>query len=56
MPPSDQPQAAPELVPDVHATILHLFGVHHQCLTFLHNGSNFRLTDISGPVILRIIA
>ena len=43
-------------VPDVHATILHLLGLDHQRLTYLHNGRQFRLTDVSGQVIQRIIA
>ncbi len=43
-------------VPDIHATILHLLGLDHQRLTFLHNGRNFRLTDVSGQVIDKIIA
>lgn len=46
----------PVTVPDVHATILHLLGLDHKRLTYLHNGRNFRLTDVSGNVIDKIIA
>ncbi len=46
----------PVTVPDIHATILHLLGLDHQRLTFLHNGRQFRLTDVSGQVIDKIVA
>jgi len=46
----------PVTVPDVHATILRLLGLDHKRLTYLHNGRNFRLTDVSGSVIDKIIA
>jgi len=36
---------------DLHATILHLMGIDHTRLTFLHNGTNRRLTDVHGHVI-----
>ena len=38
-------------VHDLHATILHLLGIDHEQLTFRHNGSNRRLTDVHGHVI-----
>ncbi len=41
---------------DLHATILHLLGLDHQRLTYPYNGRNFRLTDVSGEVISKIIA
>jgi hypothetical protein len=41
---------------DVHATILALFGLDHTKLTYFHDGREFRLTDVSGEVIRRIIA
>jgi hypothetical protein len=41
-------------VHDVHATILHLLGLNHRRLTFLHNGRRERLTDIAGEVIERV--
>ncbi len=41
---------------DLHATILHLLGIDHEKLTFRHNGSNRRLTDVHGEVIDDILA
>jgi uncharacterized protein (DUF1501 family) len=41
---------------DLHATILHLVGIDHQRLTFRHNGSDRRLTDVHGRVLAEIIA
>ncbi len=43
-------------VHDLHATILHLLGVDHTRLTFLHNGREDRLTDTAGKVIGSILA
>jgi hypothetical protein len=43
-------------VHDLHATILHLLGIDHKRLTFLHNGRAERLTDVAGSVIDRIVA
>ncbi|NNL47200.1 MAG: DUF1501 domain-containing protein, partial [Acidimicrobiia bacterium] len=31
---------------DWHATLLHLLGMDHEKLTFMHNGRPFRLTDV----------
>jgi len=41
---------------DLHATILHLLGLDHERLTYYHNGSNRRLTDVHGHVIDDILA
>jgi hypothetical protein len=41
---------------DLHATILHLLGLDHEKLTFRHNGTNRRLTDVHGEVIHPILA
>ncbi|HTN77568.1 MAG TPA: DUF1501 domain-containing protein [Pirellulaceae bacterium] len=41
---------------DFHATILHLLGLDHEKLTFLHNGINRRLTDVHGEVIRGILS
>ena len=41
---------------DLHATILHLMGIDHEKLTFRHNGSDRRLTDVHGEVIEGILA
>ncbi|SIO67910.1 Protein of unknown function [Singulisphaera sp. GP187] len=40
---------------DLHATILHLLGIDHERLTFRHNGSDRRLTDVHGRVITEIL-
>ncbi len=41
-------------VDDLHATILHLLRLDHQCLTFRYNGREFRLTDVEGKCHTRI--
>jgi hypothetical protein len=41
---------------DWHATLLHLMGLDHEELTFMHNGRPFRLTDVHGEVIRDIFA
>ena len=43
-------------VHDLHATILHQLGIDHTRLTYLHNGRQFRLTDVSGKVLETILA
>jgi len=43
-------------VHDWHATILHLLGLNHEQLTYRYAGRNFRLTDVAGNVIDKIIA
>jgi len=40
---------------DLHATILHLLRIDHEKLTFRHNGSDRRLTDVHGEVIEEIL-
>ena len=42
-------------VHDIHATILHLLGLEHTKLTFTFQGRAFRLTDISGNVIQKLL-
>ncbi|HTG43236.1 MAG TPA: DUF1501 domain-containing protein [Verrucomicrobiae bacterium] len=42
-------------VHDLHATMLHLLGIDHTQLTYFHNGRNFRLTDVAGEVIEKIL-
>jgi uncharacterized protein DUF1501 len=42
-------------VHDLHATILHLLGIDHERLTYRHAGRDFRLTDVYGQVVSRII-
>jgi hypothetical protein len=41
---------------DLHATILHLLGLDHEKLTFYHNGSQRRLTDVHGHVLAEILS
>lgn len=43
-------------VHDLHATILHLFGFDHTKLTYRFQGRDFRLTDIGGRVITKMLA
>jgi hypothetical protein len=43
-------------VNDLHATILHQLGVNHEQLTYRHNGRDFRLTDVAGKVIEKILS
>ena len=40
---------------DLHATILHILGMDHERLTYLYGGRNFRLTDVSGEPVLKIL-
>ncbi len=46
----------PVHVHDVQATILHLLGINHEALTYRHQGRDFRLTDVGGQVITKLIA
>ena len=43
-------------VHDLHATMLHLLGVDHKRLTYKFQGRDFRLTDVRGQVVKRILA
>ncbi len=40
---------------DLHATILHLLGLDHTRLTYRHAGRDFRLTDVHGEVVKKIL-
>jgi len=42
-------------VHDIHATVLHLLGIEHTKLTFTFQGRPFRLTDVSGRVIDKLL-
>ena len=44
------------IIPDFHATILHLLGLDHTKLTYRHAGRDFRLTDVHGNVVKDILA
>ncbi len=41
---------------DLHATILHLFGLDHLKLTYKFQGRDFRLTDVGGKVVRKLLA
>ncbi len=41
---------------DLHATILHLFGIDHERLTFYHNGIQRRLTNVHGEIVKEVLA
>ncbi len=41
---------------DYHATIMRLFGLDHKQLTYRFQGRDFRLTDVGGNVVERLIA
>lgn len=41
---------------DFHATVLHLFGIDHEQLTFYHNGIQRRLTNVHGDVVQEVLA
>jgi len=43
-------------VHDFQATVMHLLGIDHERLTFKFQGRHFRLTDIHGHVVDKIIA
>jgi len=42
-------------VHDLHATILHQMGIEHTKLTYRFQGRDFRLTDVAGNVITKLI-
>ncbi|MDF1746158.1 MAG: DUF1501 domain-containing protein [Gimesia sp.] len=46
----------PVSVHDLHATMLHLLGMDHERLTYRFAGRDYRLTDVHGNVIDKIIA
>jgi hypothetical protein len=39
-----------------NATILHLLGLDHQRLTYYHNGTERRLTDVHRHVLANVLA
>src|SRR5690606_592970 len=42
-------------VHDLHATVLHLLGLNHLELTYRFQGRDFRLTDVHGEVVDKLI-
>ena len=45
----------PVSVHDLHATILHQFGMDHTKLTYRFQGRDFRLTDVHGEVVKKLV-
>ncbi len=45
----------PVSVHDLHATILHQLGIDHTRLTFRFQGRDFRLTDVEGEVVRKML-
>src|SRR5713101_6343032 len=43
-------------VHDLHATLLHLMGLDHEKLTYRHAGRDYRLTDVYGEIVQKILA
>jgi len=43
-------------VHDLHATVLHLLGLDHTKLTYRFQGRDFRLTDVHGEVVNKLLA
>ena len=43
-------------VHDLHATLLHLLGFDHTKLTYRFQGRDFRLTDVHGQVVEKLLA
>jgi hypothetical protein len=46
----------PVSVYDLQATILHLLGIDHTKLTYRFQGRDFRLTDVHGEIVRKILA
>jgi hypothetical protein len=46
----------PVSVYDLQATILHLMGLDHTRLTYRFQGRDFRLTDVHGEVVRKLVA
>ncbi len=43
-------------VHDLHATVLHMLGIDHKKLTFGFQGREFRLTDVYGNLVTKLLA
>jgi hypothetical protein len=43
-------------VHDLHATVLHMLGLDHTKLTYRFQGRDFRLTDVHGEVVSKVLA
>jgi Protein of unknown function (DUF1501) len=47
--------ADPVPVHDLQATLLHCLGIEHTKLTYRHQGRDFRLTDVAGNVVKKML-
>jgi hypothetical protein len=45
----------PVHIHDLNATALHLLGIDHTRLTYRYQGRDFRLTDVHGHILSKII-
>ncbi len=45
----------PVTIHDLHATMLHQLGIHHERLTYRFSGRDVRLTDVGGRVLQEIL-
>ncbi|MCI0388750.1 MAG: DUF1501 domain-containing protein [Acidobacteria bacterium] len=50
------PAVDPVDVHDLHATLLHLMGIDHTKLTYKFQGREFRLTDVQGKLVKKLLA
>ena len=41
---------------DLQATMLHLLGIDHKRLTYKFQGRHFRLTDVHGEIVEKVLA
>ena len=46
----------PVHIHDMQATLMHLCGINHEALTYRYQGRQFRLTDVHGHVMKKMIA
>ena len=51
-----KPVEDPVHVHDLQATLLHCLGFDHELLTYRHQGRDFRLTDVGGRVVTKLLA
>ena len=50
------PVADPVSVHDLRATVLHLMGIDHTRLTYKFQAREFRLTDVEGVAVKKLLA
>jgi hypothetical protein len=51
-----KPVEDPVHVHDLHATIMHLMGLDHTKVTYRFQGRDFRLTDVHGHIVKKLLA